>query len=343
MSLEERIAWISAHRLGDTLFQTPAVRFLKQQFPNVSIDVITLNATSGAVYTDNPYVEKVLVNPTDKVLAGLRGYYQRVICGICTAKNARYVSQLGAMTIALGGMYLPGYQRIKRPSDPLEISGSGDSFSRHAAFLTVAAIRRAFLMGPVCDDFKYDLFPSDKDRQQVLAFLKRTGLDPEQSRLVGLHIGCRHIAKSSLPFWFRKQPLKSLSPAKAIEICKAIHEAYPEVKILLTGSKGEAGLVRKVVQQTRHTYSLVDQLSLAELAALMAYLSVYIAPDTGAIHVAYATEAPVVGLFGPTDPLVSGPPPSQKNHIILKKSNRIDAIAPVDVLNAIQALGVSLG
>ena len=47
--------------------------------------------------------------------------------------------------------------------------------------------------------------------------------------------------------------------------------------------------------------------SLAELIALMRRASLVIAGDTGPLHLAAALEIPVVGLFGPTDPVRNGP------------------------------------
>jgi heptosyltransferase-1 len=47
--------------------------------------------------------------------------------------------------------------------------------------------------------------------------------------------------------------------------------------------------------------------SLAELISLMRRASLVIAGDTGPLHLAAALEIPVVGLFGPTDPVRNGP------------------------------------
>jgi lipopolysaccharide heptosyltransferase II len=52
---------------------------------------------------------------------------------------------------------------------------------------------------------------------------------------------------------------------------------------------------------------LVGQLSLDELAALAARASVYVGNDSGPTHLAEATGANVVMLFGPSDPIVYGP------------------------------------
>lgn len=60
------------------------------------------------------------------------------------------------------------------------------------------------------------------------------------------------------------------------------------------------------------------QLSLAETAGFIAMASVYLGNDSGLTHLANLLGTPVVGLYGPTDPHLSGP--SQPPAVAIKKS-----------------------
>lgn len=60
--------------------------------------------------------------------------------------------------------------------------------------------------------------------------------------------------------------------------------------------------------------------SLSELAALLAQAQLVVAADTGPLHLAAALGAPVVALFGPTDPARNGPLPR----------GRVVRVAPAD-------------
>jgi heptosyltransferase-3 len=64
------------------------------------------------------------------------------------------------------------------------------------------------------------------------------------------------------------------------------------------------------VWSTRPEVRRLDgSLSWAELAALIGGAQVYVGPDTSVTHLAAATGAPTVALYGPTDPRLFGPWP----------------------------------
>jgi lipopolysaccharide heptosyltransferase II len=79
--------------------------------------------------------------------------------------------------------------------------------------------------------------------------------------------------------------------------------------IVLTGAPSDQPLVDAVISQlTAHrVVSMAGTLSLPETAALMQRLDVLITGDTGPMHLAAAMGAPVVALFGPSDPARYGP------------------------------------
>jgi ADP-heptose:LPS heptosyltransferase len=52
---------------------------------------------------------------------------------------------------------------------------------------------------------------------------------------------------------------------------------------------------------------VLEGLSLPALAALLSMANLYIGNDSGVTHLAAATGAPVVAVFGPTNPVVWGP------------------------------------
>jgi ADP-heptose:LPS heptosyltransferase len=54
---------------------------------------------------------------------------------------------------------------------------------------------------------------------------------------------------------------------------------------------------------------MTGQTTLSQTAALIEKCSLFISNDSGLLHVASAVKAPVIGLFGPTDPGRTGPYP----------------------------------
>lgn len=87
----------------------------------------------------------------------------------------------------------------------------------------------------------------------------------------------------------------------------------PRERVVLTGSAREREQVEQIAQGRRN---LAGKTDLFELAELYARCSVVISNDSGPMHVAAAVGTPVVAIFGPTDPSLSGP--YGKKHVVLR-------------------------
>jgi len=70
---------------------------------------------------------------------------------------------------------------------------------------------------------------------------------------------------------------------------------------------GEEGLAREVVSAGGDAPPVAIELALGPLMALLKRAKFVVSADTGPLHLASALEAPVVGLYGPTDPSRNGP------------------------------------
>ena len=78
--------------------------------------------------------------------------------------------------------------------------------------------------------------------------------------------------------------------------------------IVITGSPSDAALADAISRRMRQPATvLAGQTSLRQLAACLEQAQLVIANDTGVLHVAAALRRPVVALYGPTSPAVTGP------------------------------------
>ena len=80
----------------------------------------------------------------------------------------------------------------------------------------------------------------------------------------------------------------------------------------LNAGPGEETLVNEFTAQARVTRPAHFPLTLGQLLALVRRARVLVAGDTGPLHVAAAVGTPVVGLYGPTDPVRNGPYPPRR-------------------------------
>ena len=104
MPAENRpIAWIIPRRLGDALFQTPAMRFLAECRPELRIDVVAITQVSATVLEHAPYVHRVMVCLSDDAFKCLRGQYSRVVLGMPGQTGSRLAGLMGGEMLTLSG------------------------------------------------------------------------------------------------------------------------------------------------------------------------------------------------------------------------------------------------
>jgi len=91
---------------------------------------------------------------------------------------------------------------------------------------------------------------------------------------------------------------------------------------VVTFGPGEEGLAREVVETAGNPPPVAIPLGLGPLMALMRRAKFVVSADTGPLHLASALGAPVVGLFGPTDPSRNGPYSSDSSRDVVLRNPR---------------------
>lgn len=76
---------------------------------------------------------------------------------------------------------------------------------------------------------------------------------------------------------------------------------------LIVWGPGEEPDARRVVELAPHESILAPPTNLRALAGLLAKARLFVGGDSGPLHLACALGCPVIGLYGPTDPVVNGP------------------------------------
>jgi ADP-heptose:LPS heptosyltransferase len=78
-------------------------------------------------------------------------------------------------------------------------------------------------------------------------------------------------------------------------------------RLLVTGGPSEAGLVQAVLARLREPALAAPPAGLADLAAVLQAVQLVVAADSLPLHLANALGTPVIGLYGPKDPAITGP------------------------------------
>ena len=78
-------------------------------------------------------------------------------------------------------------------------------------------------------------------------------------------------------------------------------------RLVTVGDEFERDVAESVLQPGPRTRDLTGRTSIAELAAVISKCDVLVSGDSGPLHLATALGIRVVGVYGPTDPALSGP------------------------------------
>ncbi|MEM7819775.1 MAG: glycosyltransferase family 9 protein [Candidatus Aenigmatarchaeota archaeon] len=155
-----------------------------------------------------------------------------------------------------------------------------------------------------------------QDKNRIKSIMKEYMIK-KSNILIGVHAGS---ASSSIS--------RRWSEYKFAELCDKLIENY-NANIILIGGKNEKKINDKIISITKNKDKIIDfsgKLKLKELFALMKYFDLFIANDSGPMHISAAMGVKTIGLFGPNLPERYGP--YGNKNIGLYKGNGIPAIRP---------------
>jgi ADP-heptose:LPS heptosyltransferase len=291
-----RIAIFQALQLGDLLCATPAMRALRQHYPQAEITLIG-SAWAGDMVQRLPSIDLYIPFP------GYPGIAESPAAppgpapewppfdlaiqmhGAGNVSNG-FVSSLGAtQTVGHGE---PGDSRLTlfRPWQELE--------REPLRWLHLLELLHIPAAG---HHFEFPVTPDERQRAARLIG------DADGRSVVGVHVG------ASVPE--RRWP-----PEAFATVIDALAAQF-DCRFVLTGSAAERSLTAQVSALARTpVIDLAGMTTLGEFGAVIAGLDLLLTNDTGASHVAAAMHTPSVVLFGPADPRRWAPLDSAWHHVI---------------------------
>ncbi len=149
--------------------------------------------------------------------------------------------------------------------------------------------------GRVADDVAPALHATPEGERRALQLLAQCGVTDLGGPLVALHAGARNgLAK--------RWPTVSWAQL-ATDLVERLG-----ARVVLVGAGGDLAIAAELQRLAQgRVIDLTGQTTLADLVALLALCDLVISGDSGPLHIACAVGTPVVGIYGPTDPLISGP------------------------------------
>ncbi|MFQ5892898.1 MAG: lipopolysaccharide heptosyltransferase II [Nitrospinota bacterium] len=294
-----RICILKPSSLGDVIHALPVLAALRRTYPTAFISWVVVPA-HASLLVDHPELDEVLL--FDRAAWGRLPRLPRSIVEVASFVRAlrqrrfelvvdlQGLLRSGLMALATGAPERVGFasgreqaplfytRRVAVPDGPRH---AVDRYMLVAEAVTGQSHPVTFPLGLAADDYE------EADR-----FLAGAGLGPHQPVVV-LSPGASWSSKRWAPEQFA---------ALAAELRSRLGLAP-----VLVGGPGEevvVGVVRRAMGQATPAAFFP---SLRVVAALFARARLAVTNDSGAMHLAAAAGCPVVALFGPTDPRLTGP------------------------------------
>ena len=333
MEQVNRILLMTTTAIGDTLFSTPAIRAVKETYRNKEVHVLC-HARNQLLLRENPYINRLLFYQGKrkgiiKLIRELReGHYDLVVILHSNDPEAIPLAWATRAPYIIG----PGTSRF---AEFLSNKVTCTDDNRHAIERRLDYVR---IIGADTVNKKMDLFlsaQSEKNADLILKAKWKDGLRP----LIGLH-----PTGSGSYKWWPKEYFATLA--------QALIERH-QTRLVIFSSHKEAAVARSIAENFGEDVLLAHgQYDLLEVAALMQKCRLFVANDSGLLHMALALELPTLALIGADNPLRIGPYLVSNSDCLYKKEevcqelhclnqacrdNRcLKAISPEEVLAVIE-------
>ncbi len=288
----KRILIVNVNWRGDVLFSTPFIRALRKKYPNSFIACLVA-PRCAPILENNPHLDEIIIFDEARSYRGLLGKLRLIRLLRSKHFDAAFLlhrSFTRALICCFAGIpERAGYFTKKRAfilsrSIPQPIK----ELHKVEYFLNIA---RA--CGIEAENKDYEFFPSREDKDYIDELLQKNGL-----RMSDFLVVINPGGNWELKRW-PKENFARLAD-------RLIREK--QAKIIITGAKKDISLARDIASLMEGCpFVLCGSTTLGQLAALMGKAALVISNDSGPLHIALSQKAKVVGLFGPTSAMITGP------------------------------------
>ena len=297
----QRILVVKLRYLGDVLISTPILASLRDALPGTFLSML-VNPGTQSMVAENPHLDEVLVVERSRsplrqlrfALALRRRRFDLVI-DLTDADRSAILSRITGAPIRVGfnregrwrGRLFTHVVPVQQQSIPM--------IRQHLMALETLGIQ-VVESAPVLR-----VRPENETAAGVM--LARMGVERDEP-FVAVHPGAR--------WWFKGWPAERFAG-----LIDYVQEKLG-VKVVLLGGDQDREIADAILRRSgTGVRSLVGQIELLELSALVRRAVLFVGNDNGPMHIAAAMGTPVVALFGPSDPRVWGP--AGEGHAVVYK------------------------
>jgi heptosyltransferase-2 len=287
--LVREVNWV-----GDAVLTLPALEALDARFPQAEITLLA-SPWVGGLFAGHPTVDRTIGYRTEDLHRGLRGRW-RLTRELKEGRFDLAVLFPNSLDAALTPWLAGIPRRVGYPTDGRgwllthPVSDRSGATGRHQVERYLAIVRALGGDGTL----SLRLPVTEEARRRSDALLRDRGIAPA-APLVAMNPGSVYGSAKRWP------------ADRFAAVADGLLESRGAT-ILLIGSEGERPVLDQVAAHMRRpAVNLGGRTDLLALVGVLERARLLVSNDTGAMHVAAAVGTPVLAVFGPTDPVATGP------------------------------------
>jgi len=292
-----KILLVALSGIGDALMFTPALKLLRQDTLDATIDALVMFKGAADIFKGNPHLNNVYhfdflkegaVNSLKYILRLRKKYDASINVYPSNRKEYNIINFLLGAKKRAGVKYLrEDFQNFGFLNNVRVIENDRIHNVETNIKLTEAVIGKSFKDKP-----PLDIYLSDASKNSANEFLSNAGIKQDEL-VVGFHPGCAT---------FKNHIKRRWEPEKFAELGHRLIEKK-NAKVLIFGGEDENDLKNEIANKIASAnVFVINAGSILESAAIMNRCNVFVTNDSSQMHVAAALGLKTVAIIGPTNP-----------------------------------------
>lgn len=277
-----KILFIRIDRIGDLVLSTPALKALKERYPEAELSVLASSA-NHTLLAGNPNVGRVIIYDSAKGWRGLIRTIKRLRefrFDLAIDPYTDYEVKTALIAFASGARVRVGYRAYGREIF-LNLSITIAKTKRHFVDLTLDVLSP---LGIEPRATKPEVFLAEEETSNAVKWLKDKGLGNKP--LIALHPGAHYESQRWPAAYFA-------------ELACLLHNDCV-VDLIIFGGPDDENIVRDIVSKIGNDVPTWFGSDLRAFASLLSRCSALVCNNSGPLHVATALNVATVSVMGPT-------------------------------------------
>jgi ADP-heptose:LPS heptosyltransferase len=317
-------------QLGDFLLSVPAIRALRERFPESTISLL-VREYFAPIARLVPYIDDVLVFQEDSsqwTLSSFRLFWRKLRSRRDMTVVLNTVSH--SLTSDLFALLSRAKYTLGFDDKPFQGSHTNSLYNfiapvsqglRHQSERNLDIVR---YIGCVTNDVSIAISVSPEDRARLQEECKKFGIDTSR-QVAGIHIGAG-------------KPSNRWPVDRFVRVAEFLKKHYDAQILLFWGpSDEEEELMRTFCHRLSFKSHNIGHPLLNDLAGYFRLCTIFLCNDTGVMHIAAGTGVQTLALFGPTNSL-EWKPLNDNVHSIQSPTGNMDDIDVLTVEKVVEKM-----